>query len=358
MSAKRDAAEDLKVVDAYWPALTDEELAWLFSGLPELGAYVKRLTVSARPLTAASRVLTTQGEVFVKRHARRVREPNVLEREHELVNALAGQGFPTPRVLARAEQGEFVYEVQQTARGEDRYGACHTWTPFRSEAEARSAGRTLRRLHDIGEELRFERRLFGPQVAQCRLLEAGDLTTALGDLGRRPELADLPMGEAVAAYAPFHAGLGPRLAELPQALTHGDWQNNNLFWDGDEVASVIDFHLLDRNPRLFDVAVALDRNCIEWLKILGGEESAWHEGLMRAFLAGYGPLTDPERSALPDLLAAVRLDFALSLLLYYRSVEGNEARAAWCWEVFVLGHARWHASDEGAKLRVALERAA
>ena len=77
------------------------------------------------------------------------------------------------------------------------------------------------------------------------------------------------------------------LVDIPSSATHGDWHGNNLFFRGDEVVSVIDFHLCDMTFRMYDLVVALDRNAVEWLAILDGQADAVRYDLIDAMLAGH-----------------------------------------------------------------------
>ena len=73
---------------------------------------------------------------------------------------------------------------------------------------------------------------------------------------------------AVRAAAPVARG-------LPVAPLHGDWQTDNLFFEGDRVAGIIDFHQADCGPRLLDLAVAVERNCFFWNRISAGDDAAY-----------------------------------------------------------------------------------
>ena len=71
------------------------------------------------------------------------------------------------------------------------------------------------------------------------------------------------------------------LRELPPAPLHGDWQTNNLFFDGDdELASSTSTRPTTR-PRVLDLAVAVERNCFFWNRISAGEDDAHDLGATR-----------------------------------------------------------------------------
>lgn len=78
--------------------------------------------------------------------------------------------------------------------------------------------------------------------------------------------------------------------QLPQTIIHGDWHQNNLIFNMDEdVCSIMDFDFMTRAERIFDIAYAL------WRLRLSNKET----GLPRAFMKGYGALTDEEIEMLP-----------------------------------------------------------
>ncbi len=362
----RSSAEDLKVVEPHWPPLADDELHRLLQHYPHLGAFCERLTVSMRPLSAASLVRTEQAVVFVKRQHPRTRSVDDLEREHRFIAHLKQRGVPVPGIYATAAghtvvtMDDWRYEVQEAAEGEDSYGAKHTWSPFFSRAQAYSAGRAMAQLHQAAADFPLrEPRPHRPMTAQFELANAPDLVAAIAaSLHDRPRLREFlerrPWQAAIEqAHGPFQRQLAPQLASLPRWYTHGDWQANNLFYRGDEVSAIIDFHLADYTYRLYDVVVGIERNTLLWLSILEGDHSAVRYDLIEAFLQGYEslqPLTPAEYRALPDMLPIVQLDFSLSGIDYYWGVEGSETRGAWGYDVFLVAHTRWFHTPAGQTL--------
>ena len=128
------------------------------------------------------------------------------------------------------------------------------------------------------------------------------------------------------AYDELFRRLRPVLSELPPAPLHGDWQTNNLFFDGDRLSSIIDFHQADYAPRLLDLAVAVERNCFFWNRISAGEDDAHDLDHARLLIESYhevAPLTEAERAAFTDVLAACQFEYGISFLDYY---WGDRAR--------------------------------
>jgi Ser/Thr protein kinase RdoA (MazF antagonist) len=331
-----------------WPPLQLDELAEV------LPARSIRWT-SPRPLSAAALVETGDGVVFVKRHDVRVRDLAALAEEHALAAHLRAAGAPVPEVLGAVQRGTWCYELHAVGRGEDRYRDVPSWEPFAGPADARAAGAALARLSRCAEG--FELPARAPRVLVAgwhgvtptglrQYLQARPLVAAaLGD--RLPEVEDV--------LGPLQARLAPLLPELAPGWTHGDGHASNLLWLGDEVSDVLDLGLCDRTTPVFDLATAVERNAVSWL----AAEPAADLALVDALVAGWEdehPLTAGERTALPELLPLVHVDFALSELAYYAGVVGSAANARLALDGYLLGHARWAGSPAGAALLDHLRR--
>jgi Ser/Thr protein kinase RdoA (MazF antagonist) len=359
------------VVKPHLAPMTVDELQRLLSLYPQVGSLQEILTVSERPYSAASLVRTDQQELFVKKRSSRWRTGADLQREHTLITHLTDKGFPTPAVLQTADgqtvvsADEWLYEVHCRAQGEDVYRGNHSWQPFASVAHARSAGATMATFHQAVSDLPIgEPRPIAPMLAQFELARNADLIDAITGLAAQlPALEHFLQGrpwrrEIEQAYAPFYGRVHQQLNLLPRCCTHGDWHANNLFFTDNHVSAVIDFHLADFGYRVYDLAVALDRNAVLWLDILAGDTDAVRYDILSAFIAGYlevGSLTDAERAILPDLLAIHQLDLALTNIAYYEGVEGDRARANWAYETYLLQHTRCYATPWGDQLRKRLQ---
>src|SRR5580692_7331079 len=144
---------DGTLVEPDWPPFTLEELRGLLRYYPAVGKLKQVLTVSPRPFSAASVVAADIGRVFIKRHHVTVRSVEGLREEHRFMAHLRTNGVAAPRVFdARSGEtaiklGEWIYEVHDTPTGLDLYEDAISWTPFRSEGHAHSAGKALARLH-------------------------------------------------------------------------------------------------------------------------------------------------------------------------------------------------------------------
>src|SRR5579863_5277318 len=93
---------DGTLVEPDWPPLTLDEVGELLRHYPAMREPTKLLTVSPRPFSAASVVATGDGQVFVKRHHRTVRDAEGLREEHRFMSYLHAHGTAVPRVFAAA----------------------------------------------------------------------------------------------------------------------------------------------------------------------------------------------------------------------------------------------------------------
>lgn len=357
----RSAEEDLKVVDTFWPEWTEEELRLALPFWPEVGDLVEVIRPGGRPLTSSALIRTTTGQWFVKRRHPMTRPWEALVAEHAMVEHLRENGIPTPALARTAEGGTAkelngsLVEIQALADGDDLYLGRHTWQPFLKRAHAVEVGRMLRRIHTVLASYAASEPVehWGIPSAAFGLACADDLAgTIMAKPGLAEFLASRPEWQKeLESISPSLERVRDWGATTPRQRIHGDPQANNHLFEGDQVASVIDFHLATEAPALVDLAIAIDRNGLLWLEILGDRPDAYDLDGIAGLLEGYGPLTAEERNVLPDLLAVCQVDFALDLMSYYMTLEQSLPRATWCWEAYLLAHTHWHASDHGQRFR-------
>ncbi|HWG25344.1 phosphotransferase enzyme family protein [Actinospica sp.] len=353
--------------DPDWPPLTLPELDALLAAFPEAGGAREVRWRSPRPLSAAALVRAARGaDVFVKRHHISVRTRESLAEEHGFLRHLAANHAPVVRVLTEAggesvgvsDDGAWTYEVHSVGEGEDVYRDAISWSPFHSLQHAHSAGRILAKLHDCARGYDAPNRSVVPLTGGFTIF--GDQTDPLSAAEKfaaaRPALAVYLerkadwRGALERWHLPFYERLQPQLRALPPLWTHNDLHASNLLWHGDEAASVIDFNLADRAYAVHDLALAIERNAIEWVELAGKGERAVHADAARALIAGYEEvrrLTDAERAALPELLPLCHVDFALSELDYFAGVTKNEANAELAYR-YLIDHTFWFASEGGS----------
>ncbi len=310
--------------------------------------------------------------MLVKRHHKLVRDRAGLLEEHRLMAHLAEANWGGGRPLVAGplaamdgltvvEQGEWVYEVFAPAAGVDVYEAALSWTPFLSVAHARVAGRALGRLHRAVAGYDAAARGRRQLVTSFTVFAGGEPELAMeAYLAGRPRLRSYVEArdwrrDFAGLLMPFYAELEPWLGELEPLWTHNDFHASNLMWSGAgpdaDVTGMIDFGLADRTNAVHDLATAIERNCVEWLRI--GESGVIHLDQVDALLAGYEdvrPLRDGERRALVAMLPLVHCEFALSETDYFLSVLDSEEKARLAYEGYFLGHAAWFRGAEGRGL--------
>ncbi len=225
---------DGTLVEPDWPPLTRAEVGAVLSGIPGVAEPFSILRASPRPLSAGSVVKTGDGLVFVKRHARAVRDAEGLREEHRFMEHLRSCGATVPRVFANAqgetaiEIGDWTYEVHAVPAGIDAYEEAISWTPFRCAEHARAAGQAMARLHDAARGFDAPARRGRALVAGFTIFAAEDARAAFDVyVNARPALggylAKRNCGEeALELLAPFHAELLPLLPALDPLWTHND----------------------------------------------------------------------------------------------------------------------------------------
>ncbi len=354
-----------------WPPLNDAEVHALLQDYPALSGETQITWRSPRPFSAAARVHTGAGDVFVKRHHQRVRTPQALLEEHAFIAHLRAHGLPIPVVLAAADgrtasaRGDWVYEVHAIAHGVDLYRDVASWTPLTDLAHARSAGRMLARLHRAAADYHAPQRSTQQLVARDDLLRAPDLVAAMQtQLALRPALAeflhDRNWQPALAPLAQRHRTLQPQLVTLSRLWTHGDWHASNLCWNRREaqaeVSAIFDFGLCAPTFALYDLATAIERNAVAWLHLDASTRAAFPH-TARALIAGYCdllPLALGQRTLLAELLPLVHLDFALSEVEYFHAILRAPNEAELAWSTFLIGHAQWFDTAPGRAFQAAI----
>jgi Ser/Thr protein kinase RdoA (MazF antagonist) len=366
-------------VEPDWPPLTLPEVRALLGQFPGCGEPIRILTVSPRPLSAASVVTTNSGRVFIKRHHHAVRDREGLLEEHRFLQHLHAHGAAVPRVFATdkdesaIETGQWTYEVHEVPAGVDLYEQAISWTPFLTAAHARSAGAVLARMHIVAEGFNAPRRNPQPLVASFTIFAAQDPAAELDRyLAARPALSDFSAihedcERGLELLAPFHAQLRPLLPALTPLWTHNDLHASNLLWSDAgpdaQATAIIDFGLADRTNAVHDLAQAIERNIVGWLDLLQDpahpENTPVHLDHLQALLAGYEsvrPLSAEEAAALEPMTALCHAEFALTEADYFRGVLHSEEKTRLATDDYLVGHARWFRSAGGQKLLSALRQ--
>jgi Ser/Thr protein kinase RdoA (MazF antagonist) len=378
MSATANAhGLDGTLVAPDWPPLTRNEVRDVLRAYPDLSGPIELLSVSPRPFSAASVVEVQRRagkrRVFVKRHARTVRNAAGLSEEHAFMMHLRKRGAAVPLVLlarngnTAIETDEWTYEVHELPSGIDLYEDAVSWTPFFHATHAHAAGRALAQLHLASAGFDAPARTHRPLVAGFSIFAEQNPHIALQSyLSARPELSAYLQRtswllETMDLLAPFHAELHPLLPALAPLWTHNDLHPSNLFWSapGPEahVTAVIDFGLSDRTTAVHDLAHAVERSVIEWLTLVQHPNQPqlvpFHLDHLFALLDGYESirlLSAQERVALAPLITLCHVEFALSEADYFLTVLHSEDKARIACESYMLGHAHWWRSAGAALL--------
>ncbi|HLY41196.1 MAG TPA: phosphotransferase [Terracidiphilus sp.] len=368
---------DGTLVEPDWPPLTLIEVRHLLDQYPDRFAPLRILSVSPRPFSAAVVVQTRSGKIFIKRHHRAVRDREGLMEEHRFMAYLRARGAPVPRVieadsgLSALELNDWTYEVHETPPGTDLYEEAISWTPFRSVAHARSAGRLLAKLHLASEGYTAPPRKIQPLVASFSIFAADDPAAAMAKylddhpvLGRDAETRT-HSARALELLAPFHGELRPFLPALTPLWTHNDLHGSNLFWsdatDQAEAVAIIDFGLADRTNAVHDLAHAIERSIVEWLVLVQHpslpDDVPVHLDHLFALLDGYEqvrPLSPEQAAALAPMTALCHAEFALTEADYFLGVLHSREKTEIATGGYLVSHARWFHSVSGRRLLDAL----
>jgi Ser/Thr protein kinase RdoA (MazF antagonist) len=359
-----------------WPRLTLPELTQLATRFPAMGNVESVISHSPRPFSAASLIQTSGGQFFVKRHAAAVRDREGLLEEHRFIAHLrqATEAKPLiPEVLADTEGetaislGDWTYEVHAPASGADVYQHALSWTPFLSPGHARSAGRALAQLHQASAGYAAPARKAAQLVSSFSIFAPSNETSSPS---QRME-AYLASRPALRAYAearnwplsmdrllmPLYEKLAPWLTNLQPLWTHNDLHASNITWTSPDrsaqVCAIIDFGLADRTNAVHDLATAIERNAVEWLRMDEPGAKIVHIDQVEGLLAGYEehlPLSYRQAQALAAMLPLVHCEFALSETQYFLSILHSKEKAALAYEGYFLGHAEWFLSSQGKAL--------
>lgn len=344
-----------------WSPMTEADLATVLQHFVD-GAAPKVLWQSPRPFSDAARVQCGSHQWFIKRHPALLRSAASLTEEHRFMVHLRTAGIPVPDVLTgktgttAITLGHWTYEVLHPLKGDDTYADTPSWVPPDNPQHAQAAGKMLAKLHQAAASFRQPDRHTHLLIARDDILRATNPLAAIEQqLSERPALAQYlhqrPHWRAeLQPLADHQAALQSALISQPRLWTHNDWHVSNLGWQGDHVSDVFDFGLSANTFALYDLATAIERNCVSWLTLENNRTQGFAH-IAQAILQGYHasrPLSAEDRQLLPRLLPLVHWDFALSEVEYFFGIEQSAAKADVAWTVFLLGHFNWFCSKQGA----------
>ncbi len=297
--------------------LADKEIAKLLATWPVGGfLFARKHGGTANPATA---VVTDQGQFFLKQRNPRYCDPGQLLYDHSVIKHLARAGLPVtePRKTTEGSrwfnQDGMIYELYPLVEGEQH-------TPGDLDQIA-AAGALLAGLHEVTED--FEPggekpwpRYFSPADRLVEIEEARELLGAGVNTGQfsSDEASQTLDYLETQARAVMKRTPDERYWALPQVIVHGDYQQDNIKFQGAEVVGLFDFDWVSRQSRLIDIADGLvflsgyRREAIDPGDIYSLTQSfefCWPRmgTFLRPYLARH-ELTAEEWACLPDLIRA------------------------------------------------------
>jgi len=224
----------------------------------------------------------------------------------ELLDVLHEAGLPVPYAL-RTDKGEALRSLaEKPALLQPRLAGKHVQAA--NPHHCQEVGSLLARIHLATREQVLERQ--SDRGLDWMLSEGPSLALQL------PE-AQLPLLRD--ALAEIHS-LKPRLLALPRANLHADLFRDNVLFDGNHLAGVIDFYNACSGPMLYDLAIALNDWCSEADGSLDGKRA---QALLGAY-AALRPFTAAEAELWPAMLRIACVRFWLSRLIAAESFAGQQ----------------------------------
>ncbi len=281
--------------------LTPIEPADLASFLTEYG--IKKYTSYhgvERGSVNSNFVVEIDGErVFLRLYEEQTAEG--ARRETDLVAWLAAQGIATPAPRARLD-GSFVGLLA---------GKPSAVFPFVAGEMSCQRGLSVARMEAVGEVLARIHRLTPPSLWPSRF-GVEELRARLDRIAQDPAHGAL----AGPLRAKLEEAWSRRDPAVPRGLVHGDVFRDNVLWDGDRIAALLDFESASDGPLVYDLAVTA---------LAFGYGDAFVPDLVRGLLAGYQdvrPLVDRERAALFHEARAAALRFTITRITDYAMRAG------------------------------------
>ena len=226
-------------------------------------------------------------------------QPEELPYFMRLMRHLAARGLACPDVMPRRD-GSLLLQThgKQGCIISRLNGRTLTWL---NDAQLYAAGRTLAALHLAGADF-AERRPnpTGPAWLKSRIEAMGSDVAA-----RYGQAASALLADELAWQGRYRA------SGLPGGVVHADYFCDNILFDGDAVAGVIDFYYACDDAYAMDIAIALNALAVP---VSPGEEDRQR---MDMFMQGYASvraLDAAEHDAMPALLRLAALRFWVSRL--------------------------------------------
>ncbi|HEX5657633.1 MAG TPA: homoserine kinase [Polyangiales bacterium] len=203
-----------------------------------------------------------RGRVFVRLYEQQ--DVDGVEYEWALLDHLVARGVPVPPRIRGPKPGELrvggrPVAVFELVKGQDLCQARVT------PARLHDVGAALARASKAGEDFPIRRQ---GRFTLDELVKLHDKAEA----AQRPELS-----APLARLRALHAELSNAPA-LPQGVVHGDLFRDNVLWQGDQLAALLDWESASDGIVIYDLAVTLLAWCC-------GDQLDWT--LARALVQGY-----------------------------------------------------------------------
>ncbi len=211
-----------------------------------------------------------------------------------LMRDLSDQGFVCPAVQ-KQKDGTLLFEYK--VKGNIKYGCIVSCLSGKvkdslNEAQLKSAGETMARLHLAGnhfKEIRDNPTGFDWLEEKINAMR-NDVEVTYGE-GAMALLDDELLWQSEHVEG--------NMDSLPSGLIHGDYFIDNILYQGDVVSGVIDFYYAHTAPYVMDVAIAVNA-----LAIQPGEQDKQR---MQIFLDSYQSVRAFEPAELEALSGLLRL---------------------------------------------------
>lgn len=224
----------------------------------------------------------------------------------ELLDVLHDAGLPVPYALRTQDDEALRSLAGKPALLQPRLSGRHVGTPHAHHCQ--EVGQLLARLHLATRDQCLERS--SDRGLDWMLREGKSQAMKLAE-------ADVPLLNAVLAEI---SELSPRLRALPRANLHADLFRDNVLFDGNHLAGVIDFYNACSGPMLYDLAITLNDWCSH-------EDGSLDPVRARALLGAYAalrPFNAAEAELWPVMLRIACVRFWLSRLIAAESFAGQE----------------------------------
>jgi homoserine kinase type II len=184
----------------------------------------------------------------------------MVEREHALLTRLRARGLPVVALIPATSGASYVEHAASFAALYAPAPGSQIDNAELTPSHAHSAGATLARIHRALAELpdagyvRWTLRWNGPEwVERLNVAERALLAHGIHDETDRWALERL---RAQRSWLAQPECVHHHEHDSPAQVTHGDYQNANLFFEGSQVSAVIDWEQAAWMPRGYEVARA------------------------------------------------------------------------------------------------------